>query len=178
MAADARGIFLVHAAGKKKKRPERKEREEVQGLTVAKALSTDGIEEVECLLYPGKGHVIITGAMVRDSSMQHALSAAACVMMRGHGPCVYVAVSLNVPISLFLLDRGDVGWALLQDSMKEQVEMAITCVRAQWRTWLVSQEINESVWTPTRDPTTMSYDVHVNLTHGKVCPCHIGSLKP
>lgn len=70
MAADARGIFLVHAAGKKKKRPGRKEREEVQGLTVAKALSADGIEEVECLLYPGDGQITITGAMVRDSSMQ------------------------------------------------------------------------------------------------------------
>jgi hypothetical protein len=62
VAADARGNFSVHAASK--------EREEVQGLTVAKALSADGIEEVECLLYPGDGQITITGAMVRDSSMQ------------------------------------------------------------------------------------------------------------
>lgn len=60
---------MVHAAGQRKVR-ERKKRQEVQGLTIAKALSADGIEEVECLLYPGDGQVVITGATVRDSSMQ------------------------------------------------------------------------------------------------------------
>lgn len=69
------------------------------------------------------------------------------------------------------------GWALLQAFTKEQLELAIRCVRAQWPTWLVSKQINGSVW-ESRDPTTMSYDIHLNLTHGKVCPCNIGWLKP
>lgn len=70
------------------------------------------------------------------------------------------------------------GWALLQDLTREQLERAIKCVRAQWPTWLMSRKMNRSIWTSDFDPNTMSYDIHLNLTHGKVCPCHIGSLKP